>query len=238
MAFILVVLATFLVYKTHPSPGNCSKAHYTPLHHQHGSSYNPLHLPLWNHKELTHQAEQVTSAPTDTKKACKAKEFGINGLLILARLSSVSFPESFPHDLMHIGLKNMFQTSVSLWTSTYKGLDSSEEVYELQPTVVKAIGDACIQAGDMTPLAFGAQVPDIAKEEHYFTAETWTLFTAILGPILLHNCFEKQCYYHHFIDLIKLLNRCISISISKAEVKDDLRRAFAKWVQKIEQCVI
>ncbi|KIY62739.1 hypothetical protein CYLTODRAFT_361014 [Cylindrobasidium torrendii FP15055 ss-10] len=229
--------ACFIAGVRDDSPGNRSNTHYTPLF-RNDSPYDPLDLPRRTHDQYVRQAIHVEEAPSDAAAKRRAREYGINGLSILASLSSISFPESFPHDFMHLGLENVIKTLISLWVGTFKGIDVGCEDYELPPSVIQAIGDACDQAGDTTPSSFGARVPNLATKHYEFIAETYLLFTTMLGPIVLQNRFKHQKYYNHFVDLVQLFLHCLVLSISRQTVEQDLRVGFAKWVEKYEQFVI
>jgi hypothetical protein len=211
------------------------KTNYVPLHRAEGESYDPLALPLRSHDEFIEQAVYVETAATDAEADRRSKSTGINGLPVLATLSSLSFPGSFGHDLMHLIPENVIKNLVALWTSDFKGMGTAEEGYRLQPTVIEAIGAACTTAGDTTPAAFGARVPNIATQLHYFTAESYTLWTTLLGPVVLRNRFGNPKYYKHFIELVRIFNDCLALSINREYVDTDLRARIVRWVQDYEK---
>ncbi|KAJ7275908.1 hypothetical protein C8J57DRAFT_1505209 [Mycena rebaudengoi] len=63
-----------------------------------------------------------------------------------------------------------------------------------------------------------ARIPNLTTQRHYFTAEFYTLWTTLLGPVLLHGRFAKPKYYKHFLQL----------------VDTELRTRIADWVQRFE----
>ncbi|KAJ7266668.1 hypothetical protein C8J57DRAFT_1068624 [Mycena rebaudengoi] len=134
---------------------------------------------------------------------------------------------------MHI-VENIIPMLVDLWTGSFKGLDDGLESYMLSPSVADAIGEACKKSGATIPSSFGARVPDIINERYQCTAESWFLFTTFLAPVLLHNRFEKRCYYDHFVELVVLINKCMQFTITSAEI-DEIEIGFARWVQKYER---
>ncbi|KAJ7125549.1 hypothetical protein C8R43DRAFT_898664 [Mycena crocata] len=136
---------------------------------------------------------------------------------------------------MHLIPENVVKILLSLWTTDFKGLGTANEDYRLQPTVIEAIGNACATAGDTTPAVFGARVPNIATQMHYFTAESYTLWTTLLGPVVLRNRFTKPKYYSHFIELVRIFNDCLKLSINREYVDTELRARIAKWVQNFEK---
>ncbi|KAF7361101.1 hypothetical protein MSAN_01141700 [Mycena sanguinolenta] len=212
-----------------------NKTNYVPLHRPNGESLDPFSLPLRTHDQFIDDAVAVEMAPSDAEAKRRSKATGINGLPILATLSSLSFPDSFGHDLMHLIPENIIKNLLTLWTGDFKGLDEGVGEYKLQPAVVAQIGDACVAAGDTTPAAFGARVPNLATQQHYFTAESYTLFTALLGPIVLRDRFAKPKYYKHFIELVSIFNDCLALTIDRDYVDNQLRKRIYKWVQDFEK---
>ncbi|KAL0571931.1 hypothetical protein V5O48_010032 [Marasmius crinis-equi] len=215
------------------APGT-RQPYYTPLHRHDGSSLDPCTLPLWTHEQFIRQAAQVSQAPTDTDEEARSKEYGINGIPVFASISSLSFPDSFPHNFMHLAFHNVLYTLINLWTVDYKGLDIGHEDYKLRPSVIEAIGKACVKSGDTTPLSFGAHVPNLDTECHYYTIESWMLFATTLGPVL-HNRFSKAVYFDHFVQLVKLFNICLLLSIPSSVVENKLKPGFADWVHTYEK---
>lgn len=155
---------------------NPNSPYYTPLHRNEseGSSYNTRNLPLCTHEGFIRQATQVQQAPTDADENQRAIDFGIKKVPILARLSSISFPNSFPHDFMHLVFENIIPTLVDLWTGDFKDLkqDTGTESYLLDKNVWNAIGEACATSGDTIPSAFGCHVPNVAKNPSHLIAES------------------------------------------------------------------
>nr|GAT42540.1 predicted protein [Mycena chlorophos] len=187
------------------------------------------------HDEFIIDALSFDSAPSDAEAERRAKATGINGLPVLATLSSISFPESFGHDLMHLIPENVVKNMLDLYTGNYKGLDTGKEDYELTPDAVSSIGAACVAASDSTPAAFRARVPNLDTQRHYYTAESYTLFTTLLAPVLFRNRFSKAKYYDHFIELVGIFTDCLKLSIDRDYVDVTLRRRIVDWVQKYEK---
>ncbi|KAF7297482.1 hypothetical protein MIND_00982000 [Mycena indigotica] len=212
-----------------------NNTHYVPCFRHNGQSYSPYDLPLRTHDEFIDDAVAVESAPTNAEAERQAKETGINGLPILATLSSLEFPHSFGHDLMHLIPENVIKNLLLHWIGEYKKLDEGDEEYELAPAVIEEIGRECVAAGDTTPAAFGARVPNIDTQRFYFTAESYTLWTTLLAPVLLRNRFRQDKYYRHFRDLVEIFNDCLSMKISREYIDVDLRDKIATWVFEYER---
>jgi hypothetical protein len=136
---------------------------------------------------------------------------------------------------MHLIPENVVKNLIMLWTDDFKGIEAGDEDYKLQPAVVDTIGAACVEAGNTTPAAFGARVPSISSQLHYFTAESYTLWTTLLGPVLLRNRFTRPKYYKHFIDLVSIFNDCLKLSVAREYVDTELRACIVDWVQKFEK---
>ncbi|KAJ7312327.1 hypothetical protein DFH08DRAFT_717812 [Mycena albidolilacea] len=136
---------------------------------------------------------------------------------------------------MHLIPENIIKNLLSLWTGDFKGLDEGTGEYQLQSAVIEQVGNACNIAGDTTPAAFGARVPNLATQQHYFTAESYTLFTTLLGPVVLRDRFAKPTYYKHFLELVSIFNDCLKLTIDRDYVDVELRKRIAKWVQDFEK---
>jgi hypothetical protein len=68
-------------------------------------------------------------------------------------------------------------------------------------------------------------------------SKSWSFWALYLAPILLKDCFKKEEYYNHFVDLVKLLHICLKFKIAMVEI-DQLREGFAKWVEDYKQYVM
>lgn len=208
-------------------------AHYTPLHRNDGHSYDPHHLPNRTHQEFIRQAIEVATTKPDSLAEKLAKRYGINGVPILSTLPSLRFPDSFPIEFVHL-FENVFPQLIDLWTGDYKGIGPGHEDYELGESVVEAIGQACSDSGITIPSSFGCRVPNIATNRYQFIAESWLLFMTLLGPVLLRQRFKKPAYYRHFIELIRLVNLCLKVSLNGREIQE-IEDGFASWVLEFER---
>ncbi|KAG9126384.1 hypothetical protein FRC07_003631 [Ceratobasidium sp. 392] len=219
-----------------------SNTHYVPLsrpyaaHDEGPQSYDPHNLPRRAHLEFLEDALHVEKAKTNAQEDRRSRRTGINGLSTLARLGSLDFPGSFPHDFMHVMFKNILPTLIALWTRShkYKTFGNANDDYVFSKTVWSAIGKVCAQSGNTIPSRFGCRIPNLADHRSQVTSESMLLFATFLGPALLRRQFSKEAYYRHFIDLVKLISKCCSLSISHEEVQA-IREGFACWVQKYEE---
>jgi len=227
-------------------PRDRSTIHYIPLNrathpaiqgNEHQiSRYDPCKLPLCSHSILLQQAHDVELAKSGAEADDLAKRCGIKGVPLLSYVHSLSFPQSFPYDFMHLIWENLIPNLILHWTGQFKGLDEGIEHYQLADGVWEAIGAETTRAGRYIPSAYGSRVPDVAQDKTACTAESWSFWTQYIGPVLLQNRFQHAKYYQHFVALVSLLNRCLQFEISKEEI-EELREGFAKWVEDYETCV-
>lgn len=197
--------------------------------------YDPLNLPRRTHAEHIRQALAVEGARNDAHEKAQSRDTGINGLSPLARLASLEFPTSFPHDFMHIMFENVLPNLLDLWTRAgrWKMFGTGDEDYLLGPSVWNAIGVACAKSGDTIPSAFGCRIPNLKDKRYEITSESMLLFATLLGPALLRGRFRRPRYYTHFVRLVKLINLCMGFEATFDQV-DEIRTGFARWVQDFE----
>jgi hypothetical protein len=180
------------------------------------------------------QARLVASAVNDAEEKRRSQEYGIKGVPLLSTVSSLSIPHSFPYDFMHLVWENVIKTLILLWAGKHKGMDEGSGNYELDPTVFDAIAQAGKDAGDTIPACFGPRIPDIKNERYQFIADTWSMWTMSLGPILLRKRFKNPVYYRHFVALVKLLHLCLQLEISSQDI-DTIEKGMAEWVEEFER---
>lgn len=196
-------------------------------------TYDPANLPLRTDSEFRAQANEVDTAENDTSAERLSREYGIKGLPVLAALSSISFPDSFPYDFMHLIWENVVKNLMLLWTNAYKGLDAGIEDYHLHPTVWDAIGAASTQCGGTIPSVFGPRTPNVASDKVSWTADSRSMWFLYVGPVLLRRRFAKQKYYDHFVQLVGLIHNCLQFETALADVSA-IRAGFIAWVKQYE----
>jgi len=182
-----------------------------------------------SHTELMAQAECVDKASTKAEAEALSKEFGIKGRSILSEIDSLSFPQSFPPDFMHVAWENIMKTLVTLWSSDYKGLDKGAHKYHIEKAAWKEVGTRGAAASSTIPSMFGPRIPNIFEKGSYMSADMWSFWTQFLAPVFLRDSFEEPECYEHFIDLVYLFGLCLQRDISAADV-DVIRCGFINWV--------
>ena len=115
-------------------------------------------------------------------------------------------------------------------------MDEGTGCYELDATVLDAIGTAGKISGDSIPSCFGPRIPHIVEERYQFIADTWSTWTMSLGPVLLRQRFRDVAYYTHFIELVSLLKLCLQFQISADDI-NTIETGMAKWVEDFEKYV-
>lgn len=145
------------------------------------------HLLLQTHDEFLHQAQNVELAPSKAEAERRAKKCGIKGVPLLAHLPSMSLPQSFPLDFMHLVYKNLFKNLLLLWTANFKSVDHAKQPYVTKPTVWEAIGKATASAAKDIPSAFGPRMQNIAEERFQYTADALAFWHLYLGPVYLER---------------------------------------------------
>lgn len=190
-----------------------------------------------SHGELMAQAELVDTASTQAEAEMLSKEYGVKGRSILSELDSLSFPQSFPFDFMHVAWENVMKTLITLWTGDYKGLDEGSCKYRIDKAAWKEIGARGAAASLAIPSSFGPRIPNIFEKGSYMTADMWSFWTQFLAPVLLRRSFKDPECYDHFTDLVYLFGLCLRRDISTADV-DTIRSGFVNWVHQYSRYVL
>lgn len=227
-------------------PDSRNKTLYVPLHRAHHPDtcpdpaavhiYDPRQLPLRTHEEYIKQAQELQFACSGVEEERLAKLYSIKGIPLLSTLPSLSFPDSFPYDFMHLLWENVVKNLMQLWTGQYKGLDCGTADYEIEPTVWEAIGAASAATGAHIPYVFGPRPPNVASDKTSWTADTRSFWTQYVGPVLLEHRFKHRRYYDHFVLLVKLIRKCLQFELTRSEV-DEIHAGFVQWVLKYEEYV-
>ncbi|KEP45893.1 transposase family Tnp2 protein, partial [Rhizoctonia solani 123E] len=190
---------------------------YCPLHRSDDTGVDPYNLPLRTHQECLDNGYNVLRAPNDTARANLATECGIKGVTLLAQLSSVKIPDSFPVEAMHLVWINLIPQLADLWREKFNGFDAGFEDYLIDPLVWNFVGEKCVESAGTTPSSFGCSVPHFKNRSH-FTAESWSRWATHIAPNLLRRRFMDPRYYVHFVQLVNLMNKCTDFAIERSEL--------------------
>jgi hypothetical protein len=224
-------------------PGQARSPAYVPLHRAEHPDvntvpdmpevYDPLNLPMRTHAQFMEQARHVEAAPSQAEANRRAKECGIKGVPLLSKLSSISFPDSFPFDFMHLIWENLIKNLFQLWTGTFKTID--HEAYRISDEDWKKVGDESAASGRTIPLAFGPPPSNVATDKQSWTADSRSFWTLYLGPVLLNGRLRAP-FFQHSVKLVKLLHRCLDFEYPAGRAQE-LREGFAEWVVDYERYV-
>jgi hypothetical protein len=118
-------------------------------------AYNPQNLPKQTHALFLAQAREVVFTYATGARERLAKEYGIKGIPILSYLSTISFPDSFPHGFMHLLWENIIKNLFMLWFGDFNSLNTGTGNYQMLPDDIKAAGAKSAAAGSWSPYAFG-----------------------------------------------------------------------------------
>lgn len=196
--------------------------------------YDPAALPLRTHDEFMAQAREVQYATSGAESDRLAKTYGIKGIPVLSALSSLSFPDSFPYDFMHLIWENVVKNLMHLWAGTYKDLDEGSEQYQVRPSIWEEVGKVTADSGSTIPYVFGPRPPNVATDKISWTADTRSFWFQYIAPVVLRGRFLHAKYYDHFIQLVRLITMCLQFEITEAEV-EEVRQGFIVWVKKYEE---
>ena len=195
--------------------------------------YDASNLPLRTPEEFLEQARAVEMASKNSVREELAKEYGIKGTPVLSTLSSLSFPSSFPFDFMHLVWENLIPNLILFWTAKFKDLNHEGKSYVIAPRIWSEVGAMTAKCSATIPAVFGASVPNIATKQSQMTAEMYANWTLYIAPVVLHGRFEKDKYYKHFMQLVKLLKLCLLFEIDETTL-NQIDEGFKSWVQGYE----
>lgn len=162
--------------------------------------------------------------------------YGVKGVPLLSRLSSLDLAQSCPYDFMHLIWENLIKNLILLWNDDFKGLDEGSGSYVINGSVWDAIGAGTSKSGKTIPGCYGAHPPDFRAEKQSMTTDTWSFQALYLGPVLLYHKFRDAKYYWHFVRLVELLHLCLQFELKREEVAK-IREGFIDWVKDYEEYV-
>ncbi|PPR04228.1 hypothetical protein CVT24_013310 [Panaeolus cyanescens] len=212
------------------------RTYYVPLKRSttvNPTLYDPANLPMRTQEELDAQIAEIDAATTQNARVELEKEYGVRGKAYLTTLSSISIPNSFPLDFMHLIWENLIPNLIEFWTGQYKDIGHQNQGYVINPTAWKEIGELTAKAGQTIPSSYGARVPNIATHGFYMTAETYSNWTLFIVPIVLRHRLASK-YYKHFMQLRQLILKCISFNITGEDLQF-IETGFQSWVQTYER---
>ncbi|KZT34845.1 hypothetical protein SISSUDRAFT_991303 [Sistotremastrum suecicum HHB10207 ss-3] len=204
-----------------------------PPQYPNALKFDPRNLPLRTHEQFIRQALAVDQAQTQAQSDELARQYGINGTPLFSTLHSLSFPDSFPADFMHL-LENILKNMISFWTNNFKGLGQGNGNFIISEAAWKEIGESTTKSNASIPSSFGRSLPDIYEDRSYFTAEAYIIWFTMHAPILLRQRFGDEKYYRHLCQLVSLINLTMSFDLSEQDLKI-LEEGWIKWYEDYER---
>ena len=193
--------------------------------------WNPHDLPLRTHEGHQAHLDEINQGATVQIRQQLATHYGINGNSLLLSLPLISFPDSFPYDIMHLFFPNICPMLRDHWTGTgkYKDCAPVDPGYHLASDIWEQIGRETAEAYKTIPSQFVGALPDITKTK--YKAEFWSFWFVHLGPILLRNRFPNNKYYQHYLLLVKIIKTCLQFTVTYDKL-EELHEDVIKWVEQ------
>jgi len=135
---------------------------------------------------------------------------------------------------MHLFLENIAKSYIELWKGTWRKVDNAK--YAITNTDWEDIGSACVAANKTLPSIFGKRIRNIHTDYSAWTAEVYSIFILVTGPIVMRDRWSNQAYYHNFMRFSEIFKGVISHQLSGKSLKD-LHQHCLLWVQEYETCV-
>ncbi|KAJ9095930.1 hypothetical protein QFC20_006531 [Naganishia adeliensis] len=163
-------------------------------------------LPMRSHRQVMEQAFEIEMARSAAAKKRLGTRCGVNGQSLISVIGSVSFPWSFPLDIMHVLYENLMKELLGLWKGSYKasmmtGESTLEEEYVFSEHQWKLIDAEVARSTKLVPAQMAPSLSSVS-ERGYWNADTYAYFMMYLGPIVMRNRLPSR-YYRHFVDLAR-----------------------------------
>jgi hypothetical protein len=124
--------------------------------------------------------------------------YGINGASLLYQIPSLSFPNSFPYNFMHLIFENICPMLINHWTSTgiFKGCQPVDPGYQIALHIWEQIGSEMTEAYKTIPSDFVGAMPDISKSK--YKAQYRSFWMLHIRLTLLRGRFPNEKFYKHY----------------------------------------
>jgi hypothetical protein len=211
---------------------------YCPLRTPHGwepvqqrFQLNPNDITLRTDEEYRNAAEHLSQQynPVNDKT-----EYGLRHLSPLFQLKSISFPQSFPNDLMHNIFENVIRTLHKVWTNKYfpDGDDRNSDLV-IPEAIWKRMGKDMESSRKLIPRSYGRAPRDIYKYFGSFKAEEWCSFLLYYSPILLVDVLPRDIY-EHYMKLVVAIELAIDYEVTFEDIAE-VKRLLHEFVLGYER---
>lgn len=132
-------------------------------------------------------------------------------------IGSVSFPWSFPIDMMHTLSENNMKGFLKVWKgpdAKKKGPDGRtlpDEAFVITREDWTAMATQIAASNSKVPSTIASRVHDL-DNRGYWTAESYSYFAMFLGPIVLKGKLREE-YYANFLKFSQLVRTITAIEI-------------------------
>jgi hypothetical protein len=162
--------------------------------------FPPGDLLMRTHASFLHWYDALDGAEGGERQDI-ARESGLNGRPVFARLSSIDLSSCAPYELMHLIFENLVPNMVLHWKGIFKWLEQDDATYRINGNEWELIGRLTKEATRTIPSAFVGTLPNIDKDMGLYKAEAYSFWFTYLAPILLNGRLEQE-YYEYVISFV------------------------------------
>ncbi|RPA79573.1 hypothetical protein BJ508DRAFT_211035, partial [Ascobolus immersus RN42] len=212
----------------HSAPQSKYKPNGDPKHFD----LDPTNLPMRKHDEFVTAMDAIVM--NDDTLYMK-KRSGINAYSIFTCLPSISYPDSFPIDHMHLWFSNVSKQLFYMLRGTYgsktdAGFVTTSDPYNIKKEAWYEMGNDMdkTNAKGFIPTVFGYNIRSIANHSHEFKAEEWKSFLLRYMPIYLRGRLPQEIY-SEFTSFVKAITKCDKVCLTLGEI-DEINGRFNRWI--------
>jgi hypothetical protein len=99
----------------------------------------------------------------------------------------------------------------------YKGLNKGSGSYEIPTEIRLEVGSETTLAVKNIPAAFVRVLTNFVEDRTHFAAESWAFWFMYFMPILLQGRFQKEKYYVHACELVRIMKMTLQYTITEEE---------------------
>ncbi|RPB14500.1 hypothetical protein P167DRAFT_484316, partial [Morchella conica CCBAS932] len=178
-------------------------------------------LPMRTDEEFRMVAGRIARRGATAKQKSK---YGIKGLSILSRLSSIDFPRSFPPDAMHLWFENIVPDLVKHWRGKFAMAKAirNDDPYNIPLKEWEKMSTDIASSASNFPKLFGPLLRNFLEYINMMTAAEWQLFSFLIGPVYLKGLLPEEDYIE-FISLIETIQLTCDHSISTEDLEESQR---------------
>ncbi|GAA5918134.1 hypothetical protein JCM5296_005910 [Sporobolomyces johnsonii] len=179
--------------------------------------------------------QDVSNIAAANNKKQARQACGINSLTRASELPGIDLSRSFALDFMHAIFENLVKNLIKLWIGSHNQTPPGA-TFVLDSRTWRTIGDEITHSAQLIPSRFGHRMPNPATNLSDFTAEDYSNFLLLIGPVVLFDRLPSV-YYEHFLALRRIVRAFLAFQIRRADVEQggSLRREVEGWVEEYER---